>query len=353
MAIFGRKDKNKDKEDHSASASASASSSHSHDIENIENMEGFQPEMFEGLDDQPNHHNHHHHHHHHHHRELTEDEKKVAITQLEKRLEDVRHLDKENFVNEHTLNMFLRARNWDVDAATKMMSNTIKWRAEKDPSNLDCRWCLERPGHHTWRQVGFDKLNRPVVYSCFAQNPTAHYTPEDSTTHLIYAIENAVKTMKQPEVESWVWILDFTGFGLRACNPQLAKATNDVLANHYPERLGMLLAVNPPSVFHYFWKAISRFIDPKTGGKIRFLHGAKTEDLAEIFDTELTQWLMKEIKENKGLPKNKKQLEFWKKPSNASDHDPRGCESYIKAYIDIEHPPENGHRVHPNIRLPK
>ena len=39
----------------------------------------------------------------------------------------------------------------------------------------------------------------------------------------------------------------------------------------YPERLGLAVCYDPPSVFSVFWKLISPFIDVKTKSKIRFV----------------------------------------------------------------------------------
>lgn len=60
------------------------------------------------------------------------------------------------------------------------------------------------------RQVGFDEVGRPVIYSNFAQATVRHNTTEDSVCHCTYLIENAERTMK-PGVSTWVFVIDFTG----------------------------------------------------------------------------------------------------------------------------------------------
>ena len=59
------------------------------------------------------------------------------------------------------------------------------------------------------RQVGFDLLGRPVIYSCFVQ-ATAVPTVEDTVSHCTYLIENAQKVMENG-VSTWVFILDCRG----------------------------------------------------------------------------------------------------------------------------------------------
>eukprot|EP00736_Rhodelphis_marinus_P005426 Rmarinus@m.5115 len=275
-----------------------------------------------------------------------EDAIKEALSAMREELEHV--VDDEGFLTDQLICMFLRARDWDVARASAMLRSTVEWRAERKPAEIQCRWCIERPGYHTWRQVGFDRLGRPVVYSCFAQAATQSYTGEDSVTHLVYAIENAVKTM-EPHVEAWVWVLDFTGFGLRACNPALARAANDVLAKHYPERLGLFLALNPPWMFGKLWSAISVILDPYTAQKVRFVGSDKIDEaFEELFDNEMSLWLREEMEENLSLPHNTSQVEFWKPSHAEAGHDPRGTQSYVAEYLDA-HPHDTGHNPHPNI----
>lgn len=58
---------------------------------------------------------------------------------------------------QETYERYLRARNFDVDEAAKMLVGSLRWRAEYKPTIVTCTFCNERPGYHSWRQVGFDK----------------------------------------------------------------------------------------------------------------------------------------------------------------------------------------------------
>ena len=39
---------------------------------------------------------------------------------------------------------------------------------------------------------------------------------------------------------------------------------------HYPERLGLAVVCNPPTVFWMFWRALQPFLDPVTKAKVAF-----------------------------------------------------------------------------------
>ena len=95
----------------------------------------------------------------------------------------------------------------------------------------------------------------------------------------------------------YVWVLDFTGITIGACNPRLAAATNKVTAKHYPERLGYTVVVNAPWIFNATWVAIKAFADAKTVSKFLFVKQHNMEEIfREKFPDDLTDWLMTEIK---------------------------------------------------------
>ena len=79
-----------------------------------------------------------------------------------------------------------------------------------------------------------------------------------------------------------------------------------------------------------------------------------SEEFSLIFDKELHDWLIEEMKLNKQKPISLEQKCFWKAPSKPGEHDPRGCPSYVKNYIDpfltnFSKEPMNVHKPHPNI----
>ena len=144
--------------------------------------------------------------------------------------------------------------------------------------------------------VGFDLLDRPVMYSCLEM--VTNRSIEDNRRHMISCFEQVLQQMflfmpcllskslrtdNKPDscfqshvvgcckqetasdfvsgidyggmqciqampagVGQWVWVSDFKGFGLSDCDPRLAKVFLDLSAAHYPERLGLFLVIDAP-----------------------------------------------------------------------------------------------------------
>ena len=81
---------------------------------------------------------------------------------------------------------------------------------------------------------------RPVVYSCIRQERAGvRHTPEATNLHMIYALEEAIKTMDEG-VTQWVWAMDMRGMGLKHCSLSLPQHMNALFSKHYPETLGMV-----------------------------------------------------------------------------------------------------------------
>ena len=71
-----------------------------------------------------------------------------------------------------------------------------------------------------------------------------------------------------------------------------------------------------------------------------------------IFPDELTTWLLEEIRLNKEKHISILQRQFWLPPPYKEAHDPRGCPSYVRDYIEpylSKADDPNAHKPHPNI----
>ncbi|XP_071958356.1 uncharacterized protein [Antedon mediterranea] len=266
--------------------------------------------------------------------EPSDKEKEEKMKELLYRMQDVE--DDEGFAKmENTRMRYLVGYEWDLEEAEIRLRDTVQWRKERRPLEADCKYCEDQPGFHAWRQVGHDKTGRPVIYSCFAQASTQHYTAEDNVQHLLHLAENAKRSMLQDACR-WVWVLDVTGMTLSACNPRLGSAVNSVIATHYTERLGNVIIVNHGWLFEGAWKAIKIFVHKNTLAKARLARGDNKIEkcFEEFFDPSLTRWFLQELRLNKHKPMLPSQKSFWKPPDDPDSHDPRGCPDYVRNYLD-------------------
>lgn len=123
----------------------------------------------------------------------------------------------------------------------------------------------------------------------------------------------AVRLMP-PGVERWVWVMDFHGFGLRDCNPKIAKIFLSMTSAHYPERLSNIVVIGAPSLFNGLWSMLKPLVPDVTKEKIRFTPydvDSKTkgdqlrENLKDVFGEELLEWLVLEMGDSREQVKKK------------------------------------------------
>ncbi|EFJ46012.1 hypothetical protein VOLCADRAFT_93811 [Volvox carteri f. nagariensis] len=226
------------------------------------------------------------------------------------------HLESGYHADDTTVKRFIRATGGNLALSAKRLNATLAWRAKVRPEEVVCRACAREPKSHYMHLAGFCRQGRPIIYSCLELATNKVF--EDNRDHMIQTFEMAVKCMP-PGVEQWIWVCDFKGFGVADANPKLAKLFLEMSGEHYPERLGLFLVVDAPSLFGMLWKAISHFVDPKTYKKIRFLpfDAARNDVLSKSrlkaemdlhFDPVTTAWFLREMNENRDKAKSAKKF---------------------------------------------
>ncbi|CAL8103797.1 unnamed protein product [Calicophoron daubneyi] len=276
-----------------------------------------------------------------------------SVKKLREALRDLTDPDELSQIdNQETLVRFLKSRNWDVEASEKMLRKSLAWRTDFQPELVECNVCHERPGTHTLRQIGFDEAGRPIIHASFyPANPPQRSMVHGTMEHLVYVMENAVRSMIPP-VSQWVFILDCAGMTASCCNPRLAYDCAQIMSNNYPERLGLAIALKPGSVFKMVWQAIKPFLAPTTTAKVCIVNNKDQLEAVcdKYFSADTTKWLMNEYKLNRKKPVRSRYREFWTPPpttTTKADHDPRGDKAYVKDWIRPDHP--TGHLAHPNM----
>ena len=157
-----------------------------------------------------------------------------------------------------------------VEKAEAQLVACLKWRTEFKVAELNPdMFELEASTGKLYRH-GFDKTGRPVLYMKPRLENTKNW--DNQLRHTVYHLERTVESMDPARgVESWVFIMDFSGHSLSTSAPMsLARQILDIISTSYPERLGLSVMVDTPFFFSLFWGAISPFVPPVTKAKVKF-----------------------------------------------------------------------------------
>ena len=132
---------------------------------------------------------------------------------------------------------YLRARDWHVDNAHKLLRNSLKWRRsfaplDIDPASIDAEASSGKLYVH-----GFDRCGRPVMYQKPRRQNTKDYVSQ--VRHVAYFLEREMQSMDLSRgVEQHVVIIDFKGYSVFNAPPMnVTKEVMGILLDQYPERL--------------------------------------------------------------------------------------------------------------------
>ncbi|MED6132880.1 hypothetical protein PIB30_022959 [Stylosanthes scabra] len=179
----------------------------------------------------------------------------------------------------------LRARNWNVKKAVKMLKQTLKWRAEYKPEEI--RWedvAQEAETGKIYRTDYVDKHGRTVL----VMRPSRQNSKsiKGQVKYLVYCMENAILNLP-PQQEQMVWLIDFQGFNLSHISVRVTRETAHVLQDQYPERLGLAILYNPPKFFEPFFTMVKPLLEPKTYNKVKFVYADDNNTkkiMEDVFD---------------------------------------------------------------------
>ena len=261
-----------------------------------------------------------------------------------------------SYFNDETLLRYLRARNFNVKDAYEQVKHSYKWRCESRPEKTKCSFCAVDCHAHNMRICGIDKDGSPIVYTCF-KGAVRRFNLAANMEHLTQLMENMQKLITErrnrtapvgsadtgksseqqedltltPLSEQWVIFVDFLGFGIADCDPRTAVHCAHLLA-HYPERLKLIVIVDPPWGWGVLWSACKPFLDARTSSKVRFVSSGNKEQLTDFkLGDEAATWLHAEFQDNRNPDVKHGEKKYWIRPAEKKDgiHDPRGFPSYI------------------------
>lgn len=195
-----------------------------------------------------------------------------------------------NYCSDESISRYLRARNWNVKKAVKMLNASLKWRLEYKPEEI--RWddvAQEAETGKIYSTNYKDKYGRTVlVMRPRCQNSKSI---KGQIKYLVYCMENAISNLA-PGQEQMVWLIDFHGFSLSNISVKVTRETAFVLQEQYPERLGVAILYDPPKIFEPFWTIAKPFLEPKTADKVKFVYSDdpnSSKIMSDLFSMELVE----------------------------------------------------------------
>ncbi|GAB4845914.1 hypothetical protein Ancab_024920 [Ancistrocladus abbreviatus] len=227
-----------------------------------------------------------------------------AIKQFQSLMEGVDEPLKQTFKNMHqghpteTLVRFLKAREWNVDKAHKMLVDCLNWRVQNEIDDI-----LTKPiipvdvyrairDSHLVGMSGFSKEGLPVIavgvgLSTF-DKASVHYYVQSHIQMNEYRdrvmLPLASKMYARP-ISTCLKVLDMTGLRLSALSQiKLLTVISTIDDLNYPEKTETYYIVNAPYIFSACWKVVKPLLQERTRRKIQVLQGCGKDELLKVID---------------------------------------------------------------------
>ncbi|KPI83000.1 hypothetical protein ABL78_7981 [Leptomonas seymouri] len=186
---------------------------------------------------------------------------------------------------------YLIARNYDLKKSFVMLENTVKWWKETGSETWRCDACFENPSQHMAQFVGWDKEHRPVVFMSMRWGPER----KNPLRHMVVCFNHLIRMMPVG-VGKWVCLTDFQTYShLHDGKPSMGISVIRTIQDHFPERLGKMICINPPKLFSFLWNLFLPAIDPVTRSKVEFVYTddkpAACEEFQRLFPQHLCDYL--------------------------------------------------------------
>ncbi|XP_022133025.1 phosphatidylinositol/phosphatidylcholine transfer protein SFH9-like [Momordica charantia] len=227
-----------------------------------------------------------------------------AIKKLTALMDQVDLPLKKSFKNVHqgflieTLERFLKAREYDVGKAHKMLVDCLKWRVENQIDKI-----LVKPiaPVDVYRQVrdsqlvglsGYSKEGLPIFaigvgLSTLDKANVNHYVQSHIQINE-YRDRVILPTASKKHgraITTCVKVLDMTGLKLSALSHiKLLTILSTIDDLNYPERTTAYYIVNVPYVFSSCWRVVKPLLHERTRRKVHVLPGCGRDELLKIMD---------------------------------------------------------------------
>ncbi|EPY51658.1 sec14 cytosolic factor family protein [Schizosaccharomyces cryophilus OY26] len=188
-----------------------------------------------------------------------------------------------------TLLRFLKARKFNVNDASSMLTNAIRWRHQVDLRGIMLRGekglnqdFVKASMYFIWGQ---DRAGRPIVFLNLHNfiPPKDAQNMQELKALILYAMENARLFLdsEQNSLKGVLGLVDLTYFSRKNIDLEFAKVFAETFQNYYPEILGQALVVGSGfrmALFEGVWSIGKYFLDAEVRKKITFCKPYQVKD---------------------------------------------------------------------------
>ncbi|XP_058112744.1 SEC14 cytosolic factor-like isoform X2 [Magnolia sinica] len=197
-----------------------------------------------------------------------------------------------------TLVRFLKAREWNVAKAHKMLVDCLNWRIHNGIDNVLAKPIIPADLNRAIRDSqliglsGYTKEGLPVFaigvgLSTF-DKASVHYYVQSHIQLNEYrdrvVLPSATKKRGQ-YIGNCLKVLDMTGLKLSALSQiKLVTIISTIDDLNYPEKTDTYYIVNAPYIFSACWKVVKPLLQERTRRKVQVLQGCGRDELLKVMD---------------------------------------------------------------------
>jgi hypothetical protein len=197
-----------------------------------------------------------------------------------------------------TLVRFLKAREWNVLKAHKMLMDSLNWRLQNEIDTVLAKPILPPDLYRSIRDTllvgltGYSKQGQPVYafgvgLSTF-DKASVHYYLQSHIQMNEYrdrVVLPGASEMFGKQINTCLKVMDMTGLKLSALNQIKMLSTITAVDDlNYPEKTETYYIVNAPYVFSACWKVVKPLLQERTKKKIKVLSGPGRDELLKVMD---------------------------------------------------------------------
>ncbi|XP_058115316.1 phosphatidylinositol/phosphatidylcholine transfer protein SFH1-like [Magnolia sinica] len=227
-----------------------------------------------------------------------------AVRQFKALMDHVDEASKKTFENIHqgyhceALVRFLKAREWNVPKAHKMLVDCLNWRIQNEIDIILSKPIIPTDLYRAVRDSqliglsGYSKEGLPVFavgvgLSTF-DKASVHYYVQSHIQINEYrdrvVLPSATKKQGR-HIGTCLKVLDMTGLKLSALSQiKLLTIISTIDDLNYPEKTETYYIVNAPYIFSACWKVVKPLLQERTRRKVQVLQGCGRDELLKVMD---------------------------------------------------------------------